>query len=169
MRAIAAVVILFTGLLMNARGAVAEPCSMIGCKGQVGYVFLPAPVCCNTKPPRFFLSGQQCLPPRDDNPFGGDTLPAVNAVVAIRVPTRLLLQQDIEKNLPAFHPEQMERTGASCAVTWAQPELGNGLDQGNKVTILGYRSFVGQHTIYGKVRTTTYDEQLLFAMILIDE
>jgi hypothetical protein len=149
--------------------AFAEYCSMIGCRGEVGYVFLPGdPYVVKNK--HFFRNRQECALPKGDNPFGTVDLPEVNATVSVARLSNLLTDQDIEKNLGAFGSDDMEPTGngAECRVTWKEPELGNLLDAGIKVRILGYRTFVGHRTVTGDVRTVTFDTQLLFALVIVE-
>jgi len=168
MRAAIFAALILSILSLTGKNVSAEDCAALGCSGTVAYVFLPQRAFEMPKPSTFSLgAGTECVP-GNDNPFGGTRLPAINTVQTIRNPTRLVDERDIQEHLDEFQPERAERTSPnSCRVVWSQPEEGNGLGAGAGVRILGYRTFVGHQTVKGTVRTVTFSQQLLFAMVLV--
>jgi len=170
MRAAIFAALILSILSLTGKNVSAEDCAALGCSGTVAYVFLPQRAFEMPKPSTFSLgAGTECVP-GNDNPFGGTRLPAINTVQTIRNPTRLVDERDIQEHLDEFQPERAERTSPnSCRVVWSQPEEGNGLGAGAGagVRILGYRTFVGHQTVKGTVRTVTFPQQLLFAMVLV--
>ncbi len=146
---------------------------MVGCRGNVGYIFLPG----GGSNFEYRLNRHTCSLPSGATPFdakngrerGGTNLPNVNSVVALQTGTRLFQEQDIADNVDQFHVMHGERTAAGneCHVVWSQPDKGDGIGPRAKVKILGYRTMLGQERISGTVRTVKYSTQLLFALVQV--
>lgn len=159
--------------LITTTAAFAEDCSMIGCRGNIGYVFLPG----DGTNLDYIQNGRTCSAPDDANPFegknggqrGSSTLPDVNATVGLRTYTRLLQERDIAENLEQFHAVHSDPPAGSkeCHLSWSQPEMGDGIGSAVTVKILGYRTILGRERYPGKASTGTYSTQLLFALVQV--
>jgi len=171
--------VLCAALLIGKPCAKAEDCGSLGCKGRVGYLFIPTHFFELTKPSIFSGgAGINCSPETDSNPFGGMLLPAINSIQTVKEKTVFFEEAEIQQTLDRFQPEHVEKgnTEKSCRVVWSQPgpdgeigdiSVGIGVREGVGVRILGYRTFVSHYSVKGTVRTNTYERQLLFAMVLI--
>jgi hypothetical protein len=151
--------------------ASAEDCDMIGCQGEVGYIFLHTRSFGTAKPMRFHLDRKNSCVATDNGPFDSRDLPLVNSSATIRRYTMLVDETVIHDLADKFQPDRAERIGSSnqCRVVFKEPERGNGLRVGNKVQILGYRTFVSHYEIGQGTNTRQVSQQLLFALVLVRE
>jgi hypothetical protein len=156
-------------------GAEAENCWMIGCAGQIGYVFLPVPVYYPSNGEALFsLNRHPCSgpSPTEDRPFGTAGLPEVNSVVALADNVRLLTQEEIETHLGSFQGVSLRLTadGSECEAAWRPPVDAGGepMRAGATLKILGYRTFVSQTSWSSPGGISTSHEQLLFALVLVE-
>jgi hypothetical protein len=163
---------ILAALIAPASHAGAEPCWATGCNGLVGYIFLPSRYYPGTnRTVHFTLGHQDCTGPVDDRPFGETAPPDVNATVSVAVSgTPVYSAVDISQQLASFRPIDIEQdtNGDGCKVTWTRFPGGMKLDAGAKVRILGYQTFVGQHSDVGTSGAITVNDQLLFALVLVE-
>ena len=126
-RAIAVTTALSLGTV-GSHSAQAEYCWMVGCVGLIGYIYLPVR---DTYPGDVVMS---C------SPFGSKGLPDVNSVVAIDAGmTFVYAVRQIESEIKNFPRVSPSSTMAECQGKPAP--LGMELRQGERVKILGYRTF----------------------------
>ena len=159
---------LLTMYMLSCAPALAERCSMVGCGGQVFYLFLPDTQLTGGDKMRFGGHGQSCTA-EGDQTFTQPGLPAVNAVAQMRADLRVLLsQQVVEANIDAFRPPRLDDESPTCKVVWSEPgNLGVTLDAGEKVRILGYRTFVQNYERAGRKGTRVFQRQVLFALVTV--
>lgn len=158
--------------LMGIPRASAEECSMIGCTGEVGYVYLPGGIF-NGKQVVYHLGGRVCPAVQGFSPFGSTLLPAVNSIVSISgAPRGLYTEPEIEQSIRAFRagvPLQGD-SDRPCQAGWSEPtNIGMIIRAGVEVRILGYRTFTQHRTVVGTVRTGVLTEQLLFALVVVTD
>jgi hypothetical protein len=156
----------FAFLCLSASAADAEYCSMMGCRGDIGYVFLPAD---GRYYGKFKYGDYECSLPDDYDPFGGNRLPAVSSVVSIKSFTSFYDETELTRKIDQFRPLDVEKIvpGKKCAASWAQPDGGMQINSSTQVRILGYRTFIGHIRTIREKRTDVYERQLLFALIQV--
>ncbi len=163
-------------LVLTAAGARADPCRLVGCANQVFYIFLPD---ANLMPETHSVSdasGKHCKSPDNSQTFEHRGLPGVGEVATLRADSRwVYTEAQIEEEIELFQPLGADRGSTEdCSILWKAPDGGGSLDPGMKLRVLGYRTFVGRHTVEsgsalgGLNQATTYPEQLLFAMVLVE-
>lgn len=156
--------------LMSAPRANAEDCSIIGCAGEVGYVYLPGAIF-NGNPVVYHLGGRVCPAVQDISPFGTTSLPAVNSISSISGnPRGLYTEPEIEQSIEAFRAgiPLPDKGDHACKAGWSEPRnVGMIIRAGVGVRILGYRTFTQRRTVTGTVRTGVLAEQLLFALVVV--
>jgi len=142
---------------------------MIGCRGQVGYVFIPL---ITPGKPHIAIDGKDCDVPTIPRPFGDGLPPDVNSVVAIAEEnTPLLSEEAIVSHLGSFAGVSTQRDAVTgrCRAVWTSPRdvPSNIMKAGATIKILGYRTFVSEGSEIGSAGAVTRHEQLLFALVLV--
>jgi hypothetical protein len=126
-RAVAVATALSVGIV-GSHCAKAEYCWMVGCGGLIGYTYLPVR---DTYPGDVVMS---C------SPFGSKSLPDVNSEVAIEAGMTFVYSvRQIENDIKNFPRMSTQSTMAECEGRPAP--TGMELRQGERVKILGYRTF----------------------------
>jgi len=171
-------IVLAAALLCHASSAQAEDCDVVGCPDP-GYVYIPM-VTQNTIYQVLSQSGFKiCQKPDDGQTFTIDGLPAVNDTVIIMAAQKGLYTEDaLLPELDQFHPPAPPdpvRPGSDCKAAFHEPMDGNILRRGDRVRILGYRTFVNHYVLkYPAVDTPNFHSpaherkvarQLLFALV----
>ncbi len=175
-RPAAAIVLLLSCTIVPLQTARGELCRMIGCSNQLFYIFLPDANLTPGANATFNMTGQGCKAPEESQTFERKGLPAVNEVATLKAEGRwVYTEEQIEEEIDSFQPPGFDSASAgNCAISWEAPDGSGSLDMGMKLQILGYRTFVGHSKVeFRKIgkdlqQTTSYPEQLLFAMVVVE-
>ena len=153
-------------LLLFSTQCIAEPCSMIGCSGNIGYIYIPLPVDGTTEP-IFTQNNELCNKDSKLSQFKNTSLPNVGSILKVDNRSDFYYSEDeITKNLGDFYVD-ISYTPRGCVVSPHFPrDVGMELD-GNEVKIIGYRTFstkdvkrVGYHPAFSDI---------LFALIYVEK
>ena len=154
----------------------AEPCRLVGCANQVFYIFMPDANLTPETDAASNLADTHCKSPDSSQTFLRKGLPAVNEVATLKAEGRwVYTQQQLEEEIDLFQPLGADRSSTEdCSIIWKAPDGGGSLDPGMRLRVLGYRTFVSHRKMESNgapgelYQTTTYPEQLLFAMVLVE-
>lgn len=162
-------VLFILATLVSASEAQAGMCRMTGC--ELGYIFLPTVYAS----PTYLLGNHKCSFSGDLHTFVEDPLPMVNQIVTMKASRKgLFTEQEIEASLDEFQPPYVDtfESNGECVAKWKEPGDGSFLVAGDKVRILGYRTFVGHHTRPGprlveglEPKPITFPWQLMFILV----